>query len=57
MSVKARGDRFEIVLNKEQVAELNAQMVAMGIRVYEMKTVRNTLEDRFLEMTRGDSFV
>lgn len=53
-TVKGLHEGFEIVLRKEQVAELNAHLVAAGIRVYEIKFQRASLEDRFLELTRGD---
>jgi ABC-2 type transport system ATP-binding protein len=54
MTARGLQEGFEIVLTKEQVAELNAQMVATGIRVYEIKCLKTSLEDRFLELTRGD---
>jgi len=45
---------FEIQLQKEEIAELNRQLALVGIRVYGIDKVEQTLEDRFLEMTEGD---
>lgn len=44
-------------LQKEQVAQLNAKLVAMGVNVYGIKATAKTLEDRFLEMTGGEGNV
>jgi ABC-2 type transport system ATP-binding protein len=48
---------FEIALEREQIAELNLKLVKKGIKVYGIKTVEKTLEDKFLEVTEGDPVV
>ena len=42
---------------REQIAELNARLVASGIRVYGLRTQNKSLEDQFLEVTRGNQIV
>lgn len=46
---------FEIALKKEQIAKLNTTLAIKGVKVYGIKQGKKTLEDRFLEMTEGDS--
>lgn len=41
-------------LNREQVAEVNALLVRGGIKVYGIKPIEKTLEDKFLEMTGSE---
>ncbi|HJV44781.1 MAG TPA: ABC transporter ATP-binding protein [Bacillota bacterium] len=53
-TVRELPEGFEIDLTKEQVAELNAHLVAVGVRIYEIRCQRSSLEDRFLELTRGE---
>lgn len=50
LTVKLNGGR-------EQIAELNARLVAAGIRVYGVRTQNKSLEDQFLEVTRGNQIV
>ncbi|MBH8603993.1 MULTISPECIES: ABC transporter ATP-binding protein [unclassified Thermoactinomyces] len=45
---------FEIELKREQIAELNARMTEAGIKVYGIRTMDQSLEDKYLEMTEGD---
>jgi ABC-2 type transport system ATP-binding protein len=40
---------------REAVAALNAKLVAWGIQVYGIRSRTKTLEDQFLEVTRGNS--
>lgn len=39
---------------REEIAELNAKLVANGIKVYGIKALARTLEDQFLEVTGGE---
>ncbi|UQZ35075.1 bacitracin ABC transporter ATP-binding protein [Paenibacillus sp. PK3_47] len=39
---------------REEVAELNARLVAGGIKVYSIKALSRSLEDQFLEITGGE---
>lgn len=43
----------ELSLDREQIAEVTTQLVHAGFKVYGIKKVALTLEDKFLEMTRG----
>jgi ABC-2 type transport system ATP-binding protein len=45
---------FEIELKREQIAELNAKMTEAGIKVYGIRTMDQSLEDKYMEMTEGD---
>ncbi|SEM92504.1 ABC transporter ATP-binding protein [Lihuaxuella thermophila] len=47
-------DGFEIILPREQIADLNMKLCAEGIRVYEIRRLAPTLEQMFLEMTGDD---
>jgi ABC-2 type transport system ATP-binding protein len=46
---------FEVQLKREQIADLNEQLVLAGVRVYFIRPIEQTLEDKFLEMTGGGS--
>lgn len=39
---------------REEIAELNAKLVAGGIKVYSIRALARTLEDQFLEVTGGE---
>ncbi|GGF83279.1 putative ABC transporter ATP-binding protein YhcH [Paenibacillus albidus] len=39
---------------REEIAELNARLVAGGIKVYSIHALSRSLEDQFLEMTGGE---
>jgi ABC-2 type transport system ATP-binding protein len=39
---------------REEIAELNAQLVAAGFKVYSIKALSRSLEDQFLEITGGE---
>lgn len=43
--------------SREDIAELNARLVAAGVRVYGIRTRNKSLEDQFLEVTRGNQIV
>ncbi|MEK3725151.1 ABC transporter ATP-binding protein [Paenibacillus sp. FSL H8-0034] len=42
---------------REEIAELNARLVSAGVRVYGIRTHMKSLEDQFLEITRGNQIV
>lgn len=50
-------DGLQIGIKPERIAEFNAVLVKAGIEVSEIKTLAQTLEDKFLEMTRGEDIV
>lgn len=39
---------------RDEIAEINAKLVASGIKVYGIKALARTLEDQFLEVTGGE---
>lgn len=41
-------------LHREEVAEVTALLVHAGVKIYGIKPITKSLEDRFLEMTGGD---
>lgn len=45
---------LEFAIEHDQIAELNALLVYGGVKVYSIKTITQTLEDKFLEMTGSD---
>ena len=45
------GEGLELTLDKEQVPEVLKILVENQIRIYEMKMIQKSLEDRFLEIT------
>jgi ABC-2 type transport system ATP-binding protein len=45
---------LEFAIEREQIAEVNALLVRGGVKVYSIKTITQTLEDKFLEMTGSD---
>lgn len=46
---------FTIELTREQIAELNVALVGQGVKVYGIKVLEKRLEDRFLEITGGET--
>lgn len=48
-------ERFEARLERDQIAQLNEQLVFAGVKVFAIKPMEQTLEDKFLEMTGGGS--
>ncbi|MDQ0245017.1 ABC-2 type transport system ATP-binding protein [Bacillus fengqiuensis] len=53
LAIKKLENGFETDLSKEDIAKLNEKLVQHGIKVFEIKSMEKTLEDRFLEMTGG----
>ncbi len=50
-------DGIEVSIERDFIPEVNAQLVQSGIRVFGIKNVAKTLEDKFLEMTRSEQIV
>jgi ABC-2 type transport system ATP-binding protein len=44
---------LELSLDREQIAEVTTQLVKRDFKIYGIKKIALTLEDKFLEMTRG----
>lgn len=53
LGIKKLENGFETDLSKEDIAKLNEKLVQNGIKVFEIKSLEKTLEERFLEMTGG----
>lgn len=55
----AKRDEGAALVNadRETIAEINAALVAAGIKVYGIRVLNKSLEDQFLEMTGGESVV
>ena len=43
-----------IEAGREEIAELNARLVAAGFKVYSIRALSRSLEDQFLEITGGE---
>ncbi|ASA26064.1 ABC transporter ATP-binding protein [Paenibacillus donghaensis] len=43
-----------IEAEREEIAELNAKLVAAGLKVYSIKSLSRSLEDQFFEVTGGE---
>ncbi|MFC3342937.1 ABC transporter ATP-binding protein [Paenibacillus abyssi] len=57
MEVVREGNLFSLQADREQVAALNARLVAAQIKVYGIRVQTKSLEDQFLEMTGGERIV
>jgi ABC-2 type transport system ATP-binding protein len=57
--VKAEGQELIVRLSNRRgaIAELNARLVGAGIPVYAIRALTKTLEEQFLEVTRGNRIV
>ncbi|MED4602109.1 ABC transporter ATP-binding protein [Paenibacillus validus] len=59
--LEARTEGSELAVRlpnrREAIAALNARIVAAGIAVYGIRTITKTLEEQFLEVTRGNRIV
>lgn len=49
-----KGDQLLLKLEREQIAMVNQQLVQAGIKVYGIRALNKSLEDKFLEMTGSD---
>lgn len=45
---------LEIIIERERIPEITAQLVQAGIKIYGIKETSKSLEDRFLEVTGGN---
>jgi ABC-2 type transport system ATP-binding protein len=52
--VQIISDRLEVVTNRDQIPEIINALMHEDIRVYSAQVVRQSLEDRFLEITGGE---
>ncbi len=50
-------DGLEIVLNRDGIADVTERLVRGGVKLYGIKKIATSLEDKFLEMTRGGQIV
>lgn len=51
--VKAVPEGIEVVAERDQIPDILADLMRMNIRIYSVQERRQSLEDRFLEMTGG----
>jgi ABC-2 type transport system ATP-binding protein len=58
-SVQAQevADGLALLLEKDQIAEINAQLVQGGVKVFGIKKITQSLEEKFLQMTGGQQIV
>jgi ABC-2 type transport system ATP-binding protein len=52
--VRIISNRLEVVTNRDQIPEIINALIHEDIRVYSAQVVRQSLEDRFLEITGGE---
>lgn len=52
-SGKVEGNTWTIEADRQEVAQLNTLFVQNGIAVYAIRPIKRSLEDQFLELTRG----
>ncbi|MNI52095.1 hypothetical protein D3C73_1068550 [compost metagenome] len=45
---------ISVEAEREEIAELNAQLVAAGFKIYSIRALSRSLEDQFLEITGGE---
>jgi len=50
-------DGLEVKTSRKNVALINSELNRKGIQVYRIYTLKKSLEDKFLEITRGDNHV
>jgi ABC-2 type transport system ATP-binding protein len=48
---------INVGLKQQQISEINAHLVQAGIKVSGIRVLAQSLEDKFLEMTRGEEIV
>jgi ABC-2 type transport system ATP-binding protein len=51
--VKAVPEGLEVVIERDRIPDILADLMRMNIRIYGTQVLRRSLEDRFLEMTGG----
>lgn len=52
-----QGDGIEIRIEREQIPELTEWLVRQGIKIYGIRSISQSLEEQFLEMTRSEQIV
>lgn len=50
-------DGVVVLLEREQIPDIVIKLTATGFRIYGVRTLTDTLEDKFLEITRGGQIV
>jgi ABC-2 type transport system ATP-binding protein len=50
----AKQNAIELTIDREQIADVVVQLVQGGVKLYGIKAVTTSLEDKFLEMTGSD---
>lgn len=56
-SIVQQGQEIVVELDREEIPEVTAFLVHAGIRIYGIKQITKSLEDKFLEITGGDQIV
>jgi len=51
---ESNNGKLTVTANRDQTADINAKLVQAGVKVYEMRAVVKSLEDKFLEVTGSD---
>ncbi|WP_270165959.1 ABC transporter ATP-binding protein [Paenibacillus sp. SYP-B4298] len=51
------GSRLLLTVEREEIPQINARLVAAGIKVYGIRSHTKSLEDQFLEVTGGEQIV
>jgi ABC-2 type transport system ATP-binding protein len=52
--VKAVPEGLEVITERERIPEILAHLIRINVQVYGVRAIRQSLEDRFLEMTGGE---
>jgi len=52
-----QGDGIEIRIEREQIPELTEWFVRQGVKIYGIRSISQSLEEQFLEMTRSEQIV
>jgi ABC-2 type transport system ATP-binding protein len=45
---------LEVITERDRIPEILAHLVQLNVQVYGVRAIRQSLEDRFLEMTGGE---
>ncbi len=54
-AVVVAGERLELTIPPNQVGDLNAALLAAGVRVHELRPIQQSLESVFLELTKEET--
>lgn len=55
--ILTEGTSVTLMLQQEQIPEMVEKLVGAGFKIYSVRKVEKTLEDKFLEVTRGGQIV